>query len=77
MFAQRCPYAEEKCWNVTPEKEQFEGDHYVECHRADEMDHLQQEAEKKETWEALRESSDEEVSHGPTQRPTPKGDANE
>ncbi len=49
-FAPRCPFAEEECWDVTPEPEEYEPGHFVECHRADEIDHLQAEAGKKSTW---------------------------
>jgi peptide/nickel transport system ATP-binding protein len=49
-FAPRCPFAEEECWEETPEHEQLEDGHYVECHRADEMVELREEAAKRETW---------------------------
>lgn len=49
-FAARCPFAEEECWEVTPEPREFEDGHTVECHRADEIDYLQEEAAKRETW---------------------------
>ncbi|GAB3019751.1 ABC transporter ATP-binding protein [Natronobiforma cellulositropha] len=61
-FAPRCPFAEEECWEVTPEPEQFpDGDqHVVECHRADEAEYLRAEAEKKETWLSVQEGSREQ-----------------
>lgn len=49
-FAPRCPFAEEECWTVTPETESYGDGHRVECHRADEIDYLQEEAGKKSTW---------------------------
>jgi peptide/nickel transport system ATP-binding protein len=49
-FAPRCPFAEEQCWEDTPQPERYEDDHVVECHRADEIEYLQEEAEKRETW---------------------------
>ncbi|MXV61673.1 ATP-binding cassette domain-containing protein [Natronorubrum sp. JWXQ-INN-674] len=49
-FAPRCPFAEQECWEETPEAESYGDGHAVECHRADEIDHLQEEAGKKETW---------------------------
>ncbi|MFP9190440.1 ABC transporter ATP-binding protein [Natronosalvus vescus] len=49
-FAPRCPFAEDDCWEVTPEPEEYEDEHLVECHRADEIEYLQEEAGKKETW---------------------------
>ncbi|ELY92705.1 peptide ABC transporter ATPase [Natrialba hulunbeirensis JCM 10989] len=49
-FAPRCPFAEEECWEVTPQPESYGDGHQVECHRADEIEHLQAEAGKKETW---------------------------
>jgi peptide/nickel transport system ATP-binding protein len=49
-FADRCPFAEEKCYEVTPEQQEIEPGHFVECHRADEYEELQREARTKETW---------------------------
>ncbi len=49
-FAPRCPFAEEECWSVTPEPQSYGDGHIVECHRADEVELLQEEAGKKETW---------------------------
>lgn len=49
-FAPRCPFAEEECWEKTPEPREFEDGHTVECHRADEIEYLQEEAAKRETW---------------------------
>jgi peptide/nickel transport system ATP-binding protein len=51
-FAPRCPFAEEECWEVTPEPRTIEDGHVVECHRADEVDYLQREAAHSETWAA-------------------------
>ncbi|GAB6878703.1 ABC transporter ATP-binding protein [Halorubrum gandharaense] len=50
-FAPRCPFAEEECWEVTPEPQEYGDGHKVECHRADEIDFLQEEAGKKSTWQ--------------------------
>jgi peptide/nickel transport system ATP-binding protein len=49
-FAPRCPFAEQECWDVTPEPRTFEDGHVVECHRADEVEYLQREAAHSETW---------------------------
>ena len=49
-FAPRCPFAVEECVEKTPEREEISEGHYVECHRADEADELQKEAERAETW---------------------------
>ncbi|SDR40267.1 ABC transporter ATP-binding protein [Natronobacterium texcoconense] len=49
-FAPRCPFAQEECWEVTPEAEPYGDGHEVECHRADEIELLQEEAAKKSTW---------------------------
>jgi peptide/nickel transport system ATP-binding protein len=49
-FADRCPFAEERCYDETPERQEVEPGHFVECHRADEYKKLQREARKKETW---------------------------
>ncbi len=57
-FAPRCPFAEEECWEVTPEAEPYGNGHFVECHRADEIEYLQEEAGKKSTW----------FDHEPTER---------
>ena len=54
-FAPRCPFAEEECWEETPEPEPYGDGHVVECHRADEMEQLKEQAERPETW---REMSD-------------------
>jgi peptide/nickel transport system ATP-binding protein len=60
-FAPRCPFAEEECWEETPAHEEMDDGHYVECHRADEMADLREEAGKRETWtpeNALAEESE-------------------
>lgn len=49
-FADRCPFAVEECHEKTPERQEVEPDHYVECHRADEYEQLQEEAAKSSTW---------------------------
>ncbi|AFZ72379.1 ABC transporter ATP-binding protein [Natronobacterium gregoryi] len=49
-FAPRCPFAREECWKATPETESYGNGHRVKCHRADEIDYLQEEAGKKSTW---------------------------
>ena len=49
-FAPRCPFAQEECWEITPEPIDYGDGHEVECHRADEIEYLQEEAGKKETW---------------------------
>jgi len=54
-FAPRCPFAVDECWDVTPQPEEFDDGHIVECHRADEADELRERAEQKETWEEVRE----------------------
>jgi len=56
-FAPRCPFAEKECWEVTPEAQEFDNGHVVECHRADEAEFLREEATKKETWEGLRDET--------------------
>jgi peptide/nickel transport system ATP-binding protein len=54
-FAPRCPFAIDECWDVTPQPEEFDDGHIVECHRADEADELRERAERKETWEDVKE----------------------
>ena len=49
-FAERCPFAEDECFEKTPEPREVADGHVVECHRADEVELLQEEASKKETW---------------------------
>lgn len=49
-FAPRCPFAKEECWKKTPTPEPYGDGHLVACHRADEIDYLQEEAGKKATW---------------------------
>lgn len=63
-FAPRCPFAEERCWEETPEPEEYEEGHVVECHRADERELLQTEADKRETWYEVRNRSTEFVADG-------------
>lgn len=58
-FAPRCPFAVDECWDTTPEPQEFEEGHLVECHRADEKELLQAEASKRETW---LEAAEEEES---------------
>ena len=57
-FAPRCPFAEERCWEETPEPEVYDGDHVVECHRADEAEYLRREAAKEETWLEMRDEEE-------------------
>ena len=49
-FAPRCPFAEEECWETTPQSVQYGEEHYVECHRADEVEYIQEKAKEKATW---------------------------
>jgi peptide/nickel transport system ATP-binding protein len=58
-FAPRCPFAEEECWNVTPEPEEYGNGHIVRCHRADEAENLQEEANKAETWRKMKDEETE------------------
>ncbi|WP_290810974.1 ABC transporter ATP-binding protein [Halovivax sp.] len=58
-FAPRCPFAEDECWEVTPEPESYGDGHVVECHRADEAEVLRAEAEDKETWLSILDDSRE------------------
>jgi peptide/nickel transport system ATP-binding protein len=51
-FADRCPFAVDECRDETPEREEIEPGHYVECHRADEYEQLQREAASRSTWQA-------------------------
>ncbi len=39
-FAVRCPYAEEKCYNFTPELREVLPHHRVTCHYAEKINHL-------------------------------------
>ena len=59
-FAPRCPFAVEECWEETPQPIEYEPGHVVECHRADEAEHLRSEAAKRETWMEIRETSREQ-----------------
>ncbi|MEM4781062.1 MAG: hypothetical protein QXG03_05830 [Halalkalicoccus sp.] len=59
-FAPRCPFAEEECWEVTPEPQEYAEGHIVECHRADEAEMLREEAGKRETWWDVAEDGDEQ-----------------
>lgn len=58
-FAPRCPFAEQECWDVTPKPEEYGDGHKVRCHRADEIDYLQEEADKAETWRAMEDNDPE------------------
>ncbi|MDG5820233.1 ABC transporter ATP-binding protein [Natronococcus sp. A-GB7] len=57
-FAPRCPFAEEECWEETPEPREFDDGHIVECHRADEAPLLREEAARKETWQQVAETEE-------------------
>ena len=59
-FAPRCPFAVDDCWDVTPEPEEYEDGHIVECHRADEADYLRKESKKRDTWMEIREETREQ-----------------
>jgi peptide/nickel transport system ATP-binding protein len=50
-FAPRCPFAEQRCWDETPQPRGYDDGHVVECHRADEAQLLRTEGVKGETWE--------------------------
>jgi peptide/nickel transport system ATP-binding protein len=50
-FAPRCPFAEQECWDVTPQPETFDGNRIVECHRADEAEMLRNRATDRTTWQ--------------------------
>ena len=66
-FAPRCPFAEERCWNEDPEAVEYEDGHVVRCHRSDEIEYLQREADKAETWLAMADDekqSEQSVSGG-------------
>lgn len=63
-FAPRCPFAEEQCWEETPELEEFDDGHLVACFRADEAELLREEASKRETWQEQREDSEKAVPGG-------------
>ncbi|MEY7850944.1 ABC transporter ATP-binding protein [Natrarchaeobius sp. A-rgal3] len=60
QFAPRCPFAEEECWEVAPEPAEYGDGHRVECHRADEVEYLQSEAKKHETWTELESTESDE-----------------
>lgn len=60
-FAPRCPFAEEECWDTTPEPQEFDDGHTVECHRADEAEYIRREAAKKETWLDGAENRDQKA----------------
>lgn len=49
-FEPRCPFAVEECATTTPERTKLSGNHFAECHRVDEKEHLQTESAQKETW---------------------------
>ena len=36
-FAKRCPFAREECYTTTPEYREMEPEHFVACHRAEEI----------------------------------------
>jgi len=61
QFAPRCPFAVDQCWEETPQPEEYEDGHVVECHRADEAETLRQEANAKETWFDKTEAGDPQV----------------
>jgi oligopeptide/dipeptide ABC transporter ATP-binding protein len=50
IFTDRCPFAEEECHQYDPDHREVKEEHFVECHRADEADALQQEAKNPQIW---------------------------
>ncbi len=49
-FAQRCPFAIQRCHEVTPVLSEQGPDHLAACLRADEMDHLREQAGDPQLW---------------------------
>ena len=45
-FAKRCVYAEEACFNRSPELKEIEEDHFVACHLAGAFSHVQRDQNK-------------------------------
>ncbi len=55
QFTDRCPFAVDECNQVDPEPTEVQDDHYVACHRADEVDYLQEQSKHAETWRQVGE----------------------
>jgi peptide/nickel transport system ATP-binding protein len=49
-FADRCPFAEERCFQSQPEAKTYDGGHQVECVRADEYEMMQQQSGQTDIW---------------------------
>lgn len=64
-FAPRCPFAVEECHTTTPEPQEYEDGHMVECHRADEAAMIREAAGEKETWTEVADNQ-------PAQEGTPQ-----
>ncbi|MBZ0298378.1 MAG: ABC transporter ATP-binding protein, partial [Anaerolineae bacterium] len=50
-FAERCPFAQPRCYEVDPLLEDIAPDHHAACLRADEMDVLRAQALQPQTWQ--------------------------
>ena len=50
LFAERCPFQEEICWNVLPPQKQIHPGHIAACHFAERAEELRVRARQKETW---------------------------
>ena len=52
LFADRCPFAQQECYEQAPELTPIEGneEHYAHCHRADEAETLRPQAADRTTW---------------------------
>lgn len=63
-FAPRCPFAEERCWEETPQPQTYDDGLVVECHRADEAETLREEASKRDTWKQVAENTEQTITDG-------------
>jgi len=52
-FCSRCPFSVKICWKEEPEIIEIEQNHFVACHRLDEVDEMRENSTKRETWEAV------------------------
>lgn len=49
-FAPRCPFVEDRCWEVAPQTEVADNGHGVKCHRLGEAEMIRSRAGRAETW---------------------------
>ncbi|MCD8510729.1 MAG: ABC transporter ATP-binding protein [Bacillus sp. (in: Bacteria)] len=63
-FAERCPFATDKCREEDPALVEVSEEHFVACHYTEEVERFRVDAKKRETWESVAERLVSAVSEG-------------